>query len=87
MTTEEYSLALRNLEIHYQDFLRDSQDSHNFHPDDRMNIEREYSSCTQKYDLLLRTLEKGKRLQSVFIHAESMRLICVCDMSVCDPYR
>lgn len=87
MTTEEYSLALRNLEIHYQDFLRDSQDSHNFHPDDRMNIEREYSSCTQKYDLLLRNLEKGKRLQSVFIHAESMRLICVCDMSVCDPYR
>ncbi|XP_073488427.1 plectin isoform X2 [Aquarana catesbeiana] len=64
MTSEEYSQALRNLEIHYQDFLRDSQDSHNFHPDDRMNIEREYSSCTQKYDLLLRSLEKGEQDES-----------------------
>ncbi|KAM4687860.1 plectin isoform 3-T3 [Discoglossus pictus] len=61
MTSEEYKLALRNLEIHYQDFMRDSQDSQNFHPDDRMNIEREYSSCTQKYELLLRSLERGEQ--------------------------
>ncbi|KAM9308498.1 plectin-like [Gastrophryne carolinensis] len=64
MTSEEYKLALRNLEMYYQDFMRDSQDSQNFHPDDRMNIEREYSSCTQKYELLLRSLEKGEQDES-----------------------
>ncbi|XP_063780809.1 plectin [Pseudophryne corroboree] len=64
MTLEEQKLALRNLEIHYQDFMRDSQDSQNFHPDDRMNIEREYSSCTQKYDMLLRSLERGEQDES-----------------------
>ncbi|XP_053571443.1 plectin isoform X6 [Bombina bombina] len=61
MTTEEYRLTLRNLETHYQDFMRDSQDSQNFHADDRMNIEREYNSSTQKYELLLRSLEKGEQ--------------------------
>ncbi|KAM4028108.1 plectin isoform 6-T6 [Anomaloglossus baeobatrachus] len=64
MTSEEYKLILRNLEIHYQDFMRDSQDSQNFHPDDRMNIEREYSSCTQKYETLLRSLERGEQDES-----------------------
>ncbi|XP_068094244.1 plectin isoform X4 [Hyperolius riggenbachi] len=64
MTSEEYKLALRNLELHYQDFMKDSQDSQNFHPDDRMNIEREYSSCTQKYEMLLRSLERGEQDES-----------------------
>ncbi|KAM3928197.1 plectin isoform 4-T4 [Leptodactylus fuscus] len=64
MTTEEYKLILRNLEIHYQDFLRDSQDSQNFHPDDRMNIEREYNACNQKYETLLRSLERGEQDES-----------------------
>ncbi|XP_073399406.1 plectin isoform X4 [Dendrobates tinctorius] len=64
MTSEEYKLVLRNLESHYQDFMRDSQDSQNFHPDDRMNIEREYSSCTQKYETLLRSLERGEQDES-----------------------
>ncbi|XP_056408834.1 plectin isoform X3 [Hyla sarda] len=64
MTSEEYKLILRNLELHYQDFLRDSQDSQNFHPDDRMNIEREYNSCNQKYETLLRSLERGEQDES-----------------------
>ncbi|XP_069588296.1 plectin-like isoform X5 [Ranitomeya imitator] len=64
MTSEEYKLVLRNLELHYQDFMRDSQDSQNFHPDDRMNIEREYSSCSQKYESLLRSLERGEQDES-----------------------
>ncbi|KAM8966331.1 plectin [Pelodytes ibericus] len=64
MTSEEYKLALKNLDIHYQNFLRESQDSKNFHPDDRMNIEREYNSCTQKYELLLRSLERGEQDES-----------------------
>ncbi|XP_078542690.1 plectin isoform X4 [Lissotriton helveticus] len=64
MTTEEYTLILRNLELHYQEFMRDSQDSENFLPDDRMQIERQYNSCTQKYELLLRGLEKGEQDES-----------------------
>ncbi|XP_069477962.1 plectin isoform X5 [Ambystoma mexicanum] len=64
MKTEEYTLILRNLELHYQEFMRDSQDSENFLPDDRMQIERQYNSCTQKYELLLRGLEKGEQDES-----------------------
>ncbi|XP_063307013.1 plectin isoform X2 [Pelobates fuscus] len=64
MTSEEYKLVLKNLEVHFQDFLKNSQDSRNFHPDDRMHIEREYSSCMQKYDLLLRSLERGEQDES-----------------------
>ncbi|XP_069812983.1 plectin isoform X5 [Dendropsophus ebraccatus] len=64
MTSEEYKLILRNLELHYQDFMRESQDSQNFHPDDRMNIEREYNSCNQKYETLLRSLERGEQDES-----------------------
>ncbi|XP_075703768.1 plectin isoform X4 [Rhinoderma darwinii] len=63
-TSEEYKMTLRNLEIHYQDFMRDSQDSQNFHPDDRMNIERDYNSCNQKYETLLRSLERGEQDES-----------------------
>ncbi|XP_053323479.1 plectin isoform X5 [Spea bombifrons] len=64
MTSEEHKQILRNLEIHYQDFMRDSQDSQNFHPDDRMNVEREYNSCTQRYETLSRSLEKGEQDES-----------------------
>ncbi|XP_064410045.1 plectin a isoform X2 [Latimeria chalumnae] len=64
MKPEDYKLVLRNLEIHYQDFLRDSQDSEAFGPDDRMQIERDYNTCTQHYDTLLRTLERGEQDES-----------------------
>ncbi|XP_076136426.1 plectin-like isoform X21 [Alosa pseudoharengus] len=59
MKTEEYRLTLRNLELHYQDFLRDSQDSQAFGADDRMQIEDSYKKTTQHFENLLRTLEKG----------------------------
>lgn len=60
MPPEDYRQTLRSLETHYQEFLRNSQDSQNFHPDDRLQVERDYTVCTQKYELLLRGLEKGK---------------------------
>lgn len=59
MPPEDYRRTLRSLETHYQEFLRNSQDSQNFLPDDRLHVEREYTTCTQKYELLLRSLEKG----------------------------
>lgn len=51
---------MRNLELHYQDFMRDSQDSQLFGPHDRMQIEGDYSKTTQYYDNLLRSVEKGQ---------------------------
>ncbi|XP_044309224.1 plectin isoform X3 [Varanus komodoensis] len=65
MPPEEHRQALRNLESHYQEFLRNSQDAQNFLPDDRLHMEREYSTCTQKYELLLRGLEKGEQEESL----------------------
>ncbi|XP_051791563.1 plectin a isoform X3 [Erpetoichthys calabaricus] len=62
---EEYRLIMRNLELHYQDFMRDSQDSQLFGADDRMQIESDYNKSTHYYDNLLRTLEKGEQDESV----------------------
>lgn len=60
MKPEEYRLIMRNLELHYQDFMRDSQDSQLFGPDDRMQVEDDYTKSTQHFDNLLRSMEKGE---------------------------
>ncbi|XP_064297959.1 plectin isoform X8 [Phalacrocorax carbo] len=65
MQVEECRQVLRSLETHYQEFLRDSQDSQSFQPDDRLHVEREYNTCTQKYELLLRSQEKGEQDESL----------------------
>lgn len=59
MKPEEYRLMMRNLELHYQDYMRDSQDSQLFGPDDRMQVENDYTKVTQHFDTLLRSMEKG----------------------------
>ncbi|XP_031649653.1 plectin a isoform X4 [Oncorhynchus kisutch] len=59
LRVEEYRLALRNLELHYQEFLRDSQDSQLFGADDRMQVESSYNKASQHYEGLLHSLEKG----------------------------
>lgn len=56
---EEQRQALRNLELHYQAFLRDSQDAGGFGPEDRLVAEREYGSCSRHYQQLLQSLEQG----------------------------
>uniref|UniRef100_A0A8C7SWM8 Plectin n=1 Tax=Oncorhynchus mykiss TaxID=8022 RepID=A0A8C7SWM8_ONCMY len=60
LRVEEYRLALRNLELHYQEFLRDSQDSQLFGADDRMQVESSYNKASQHYEGLLHSLEKGE---------------------------
>lgn len=59
MKSDEYHLILRNLQLHYQDFLKDSRDSKLFDSNENMQIERDYKETTQHFDNLLRTLEKG----------------------------
>ncbi|XP_029057957.1 plectin isoform X7 [Monodon monoceros] len=61
---EEQRQALRSLELHYQAFLRDSQDAAGFGPEDRLQAEREYGSCSRHYQQLLQSLEQGEQESS-----------------------
>ncbi|XP_051577474.1 plectin-like isoform X2 [Myxocyprinus asiaticus] len=65
MKMDEYKLILRNLQLHYQDFLKDSKDSKLFDSNYHMQIERDYKETTQHFDNLLRTLEKGEQDESI----------------------
>ncbi|XP_070488400.1 plectin isoform X31 [Equus przewalskii] len=64
MKPEEQRQALRSLELHYQAFLRDSQDAGGFGPEDRLQAEREYGSCSHHYQQLLQSLEQGEQEES-----------------------
>ncbi|XP_058475646.1 plectin a isoform X4 [Solea solea] len=59
LRVEEYRLALRNLEQHYQDFLRDSQDSQMFGAEDRMQVESNYNKANQHYNTMVTSAEQG----------------------------
>ncbi|XP_066873703.1 plectin isoform X5 [Kogia breviceps] len=61
---EEQRQALRSLELHYQAFLRDSQDAGGFGPEDRLQAEREYGSCSRHYQQLVQSLEQGEQEES-----------------------
>ncbi|XP_072573016.1 plectin-like isoform X24 [Paramormyrops kingsleyae] len=78
MKPEEYRLILRNLELHYQDFMRDSQDSQMFGADDRMQIESDFNKASRYYDSLLRSVEKGEQNESTcrtyITHLKDLRL-------------
>ncbi|XP_043974135.1 plectin-like isoform X2 [Gambusia affinis] len=75
MKPEEYRLVMRNLEAHYQDFMRDSQDSQLFSPDDRMRVEDDYSKVSQHFDNLLRSMEKGE-FQVVRLKGQQDETLC-----------
>ncbi|KAK1880259.1 Plectin, partial [Dissostichus eleginoides] len=59
LRVEEYRLALRTLELHYQDFLRDSQDSETFGAEDRMQVESNYNKANQHYNTMVSSAEQG----------------------------
>ncbi|TRY88245.1 hypothetical protein DNTS_022632, partial [Danionella cerebrum] len=65
LSVEEYRLSLKNLELHYQAFLRDSQDSELFDADDRLQAESSYSKATRHYENLLHSVEQGEQDESV----------------------
>ncbi|XP_056153839.1 plectin a isoform X2 [Lampris incognitus] len=65
LKVEEYRLALRNLEQHYQDFLRDSQDSQLFGAEDRLQVENGYNKANQRYNTLVSSMEQGEQDESV----------------------
>lgn len=61
LKVEEYRLTLKNLEQHYQIFMRDSQDSELFGADERMQAESAFNNATQHYDNLQRSVEQGEK--------------------------
>ncbi|MEQ2235900.1 hypothetical protein ILYODFUR_006899, partial [Ilyodon furcidens] len=65
LRVEEYRLALRNLEQHYQDFLRDSQDSQMFGAEDRMQVESNYNRANHHYQTMVSSAEQGEQDESV----------------------
>ncbi|KAF4087942.1 hypothetical protein AMELA_G00077330 [Ameiurus melas] len=65
MKVDEYRQILRNLELHYQDFFRDTKNSQLFSPDERMQTENDYKKATLHYEELFRTMEKGEQDESV----------------------
>ncbi|KAM9738579.1 plectin a isoform 4-T4 [Menidia menidia] len=62
---EEHRLALRSLEQHYQDFLRDSQDSQSFGAEDRLQVESSYQRASQHYQAMASSTERGEQDESV----------------------
>nr|XP_032815510.1 plectin isoform X13 [Petromyzon marinus] len=65
MPPDQYESVMKNLEVHYEDFLEDSRDSQLFSSTDRMTLERDMSSCKQYFDQLLITLERDERDESI----------------------
>uniref|UniRef100_UPI0037E86123 plectin a isoform X9 n=1 Tax=Semicossyphus pulcher TaxID=241346 RepID=UPI0037E86123 len=65
LRVDEYRLALRNLELHYQDFLRDSQDSQMFGAEDRMQVESNYNRANQHYSTMVSSAEQGEQDESM----------------------
>ncbi|XP_074543670.1 plectin a [Halichoeres trimaculatus] len=65
LRVEEYRLALKNLEQHYQEFLRDSQDSQMFGAEDRMQVESNYNRANQHYNTMVSSAEQGEQDESM----------------------
>lgn len=76
LRVEEYRLALRNLEQHYQDFLRDSQDSQMFGAEDRMQVESNYNGANRHYNTMVSSAEQGGRRRLLYSvpHSDNISL-------------
>ncbi|KAM6288811.1 LOW QUALITY PROTEIN: plectin [Aegotheles albertisi] len=68
---EEAQEVLRGLESHYRAFLRDlgdvgdTGDPPSFTAEERLQLERDYGSCTQRYEALLQGQQQGAQAESL----------------------
>lgn len=84
LRVEEYRLALRNLELHYQDFLRDSQDSQMFGAEDRLQVESNYNKANQHYNTMVSSAEQGVyRWDVLNRHGYSEHFSNMCHRGLC----
>ncbi|XP_032901187.1 microtubule-actin cross-linking factor 1 isoform X26 [Amblyraja radiata] len=58
--TEQQQL-MKNLRVHYEDFLEDSQESQVFSIADRLRLEEEVDGCKEHYEQLLATMETEEK--------------------------
>ncbi|XP_078279424.1 microtubule-actin cross-linking factor 1 isoform X11 [Rhinoraja longicauda] len=58
--TEQQQL-MKNLQVHYEDFLEDSQESQVFSIADRLRLEEEVDGCKEHYEQLLATMETEEK--------------------------
>ncbi|XP_072103464.1 microtubule-actin cross-linking factor 1 isoform X16 [Mobula birostris] len=75
----EQQLVMKNLQVHYEDFLEDSQESQVFSIADRLRLEEEVDSCKDHYEQLLVTMEteeKDETLSKTCI--SELQNICLC---------
>ncbi|KAL8220346.1 UNVERIFIED_CONTAM: hypothetical protein K2H54_044031, partial [Gekko kuhli] len=49
--------TMRNLQVHYTDFLEDSRDSELFSVTDRLRLEEEVEACKERFQQLLQSME------------------------------
>ncbi|XP_025024482.1 microtubule-actin cross-linking factor 1 isoform X8 [Python bivittatus] len=53
----EYHHSMKNLQVHFEDFLEDSRDSEIFSIADRLHLEEEVDSCKEHFQQLLQSME------------------------------
>uniref|UniRef100_A0A8D0DPW2 MACF1 factor n=1 Tax=Salvator merianae TaxID=96440 RepID=A0A8D0DPW2_SALMN len=62
LATGECHQTMRNLQVHYDDFLEDSRDSELFSVADRLHLEEEVEACKEHFQQLLQSMENGESL-------------------------
>ncbi|KAJ7304445.1 hypothetical protein JRQ81_012006, partial [Phrynocephalus forsythii] len=80
--------SMRNLEVHYQDFLADSQDSEVFSVADRLHLEEEVDACKEHFQRLMQSMENvaGNFRTPATRSVPALLLLCVCVcVCVCVP--
>lgn len=60
MLPGEHQQVLSNLQSHFDEFLRDSEESEVFTVVDRAELEKDVLACKEYYQELLQSAERGK---------------------------
>ena len=55
----EYHQVMKNLQVHYEDFLQESRDSALFSVADRLRLEEEVEACKTHFQHLMKSMENG----------------------------
>lgn len=60
MLPGEHQQVLSNLQSHFEEFLKDSEESEVFAVADRAELEKDVQACKEYYQELLQSAERGK---------------------------
>lgn len=68
MRPEEYRSIIKNLELHYQEFMRNGLSSEMFSDEDKRKMEMHYSGAQSIYDRLVIQLPNNSKTLAHSIH-------------------